>query len=48
MLGDALETSLDELCGMSGEDLEAHRYRKFRIMGSFFESADHDGPPNSK
>lgn len=38
-LGDAVEKQLDELSAMSGEQLVADRYEKFRRIGSFFEEA---------
>jgi len=39
-LGDAVEKRLDELMAMSGEQLVADRYEKFRKIGSFFEEAE--------
>ncbi|MCE5306180.1 MAG: acetyl-CoA carboxylase carboxyltransferase subunit alpha [Acidobacteriales bacterium] len=35
----AIVRSLDELSGMSGEALAAHRYNKFRNMGNFFSES---------
>jgi acetyl-CoA carboxylase carboxyl transferase subunit alpha len=36
LLREAIVGSLDELSGLSGEALAAHRYTKFRNMGNFF------------
>jgi acetyl-CoA carboxylase carboxyl transferase subunit alpha len=35
LLGHALETTLDELCSMTGDELVSHRYDRFRSMGEF-------------
>jgi acetyl-CoA carboxylase carboxyl transferase subunit alpha len=43
-LGDALRRHLAELIVMSGEELRADRYRKFRHMGAFVESGDKAAP----
>ncbi len=37
LLADALELNLTELVRLSGPELVADRYRKFRLMGGFFE-----------
>jgi acetyl-CoA carboxylase carboxyl transferase subunit alpha len=37
MLGDAFEHNLSDLSGLSGPELVEDRYRKFRLMGAFFE-----------
>ena len=37
LLADALEANLNDLTGLSGADLVEDRYRKFRVMGAFFE-----------
>lgn len=37
MLGDAFEQNLSDLLGLSGPELVEDRYRKFRLMGAFFE-----------
>ena len=34
----AIEKHLDELLQMSQEDLLEERYKKFRVLGEFFES----------
>ena len=36
-LGDALDATLAELKGLSGEELVEDRFQKFRVMGNFFE-----------
>ena len=36
-LGDALDATLAELQGLSGEELVEDRFQKFRVMGNFFE-----------
>ena len=38
LLGDEVARQLDELCGMSGEELKASRYEKFRAFGCFEEN----------
>ena len=37
LLGDALEENLADLSGLTGPELVEDRYRKFRLMGGFFE-----------
>ena len=43
-LGDALESHLQSLLALTGEQLIEDRYQKFRTMGSFFEG---DDPPTN-
>ncbi|MBE6375951.1 MAG: acetyl-CoA carboxylase carboxyltransferase subunit alpha [Lentisphaerae bacterium] len=38
LLGEEVARQLDELCGMSGEELKASRYEKFRAFGCFEEN----------
>jgi acetyl-CoA carboxylase carboxyl transferase subunit alpha len=37
LLSDAVEQHLSDLAGLSGAELVEDRYRKFRVMGAFFE-----------
>jgi acetyl-CoA carboxylase carboxyl transferase subunit alpha len=37
LLGDAIEQNLEDLTSLSGAELVEDRYRKFRLMGGFFE-----------
>ena len=37
LLGDAVEQHLNDLSGLSGPELVEDRYRKFRVMGAFFQ-----------
>ena len=37
LLGDAIEENLKDLAGLSGAELVEDRYRKFRVMGAYFE-----------
>ena len=37
LMGDAIEQNLKDLSSLSGPDLVEDRYRKFRLMGAFFE-----------
>jgi acetyl-CoA carboxylase carboxyl transferase subunit alpha len=43
LLKQALEAALDLLTPLSGPELVAHRYERFRQMGNFFESQPLEG-----
>ena len=46
-LGDSLHRHLESLSGLTAEQLVEDRYKKFRLMGSFFEDGEQPRDPST-
>lgn len=46
-LGDSLHRHLESLSGLTAEQLVEDRYKKFRLMGSFFEEGEQPRDPST-